>query len=119
MTGPVSTDPAVAAGLLAALGAIGLAIRTRKLADRPTPTEVARATWRTRVARSVVERAMLTASDPEDEPVFDLRPAHRRHDINLRDIDLRDIDLRGGRGEKVLSGEDVRGDEPEDPIADS
>jgi len=86
------TDPAVAAGLVAAVGAIGLTVRSRIVARRPDHTDDDRRLWFTRAAVAATERALFHDEDPEN-PVLDLRPPYLRTDIDLTEVHLDDREL--------------------------
>lgn len=119
MSDPISaTDPAMVVGLMAALGSIGLALRTRYRAAAPEAADRPRRLWFTRAAGVVLERAADLIERAEEttdaaDAAIDLRP---------REIDLTDrIDLTAGNaGNTTEDGaEPVATDaaaRPDDPV---
>jgi len=77
------TDPAVAAGIIAAVGAIGLTVRSRIVAKRPEPTAEDRQLWCTRAAVAATEKALFLGDEDEQRAVIDLRPPYLRVEIDL------------------------------------
>jgi len=77
------TDPAVAAGLIAAVGAIGLTVRSRVVARRPQRTDEDRRLWFTRAAVAATERALFYGDEDTENAIIDLRPPYLRAEIDL------------------------------------